>query len=105
MSDAFENLGKTANDYPDCRQSQRVVLKAQGSLVLTRDYEHQLRFPCLIINSSQGGFRLRVNFRLRCGQVVEVVSAEDPLTSVECRVIWVGKAGSQEQGEAGLQII
>jgi PilZ domain len=104
MSDAFDIFNKTSDGRPEGRRSKRIALKTRGSLVVTKDYENPRRFPCLIVDTSQWGFRVRVGGRLRRGQVVEVVSDDDPLTSVGCRVIWVGKTGSKEQGEAGLQI-
>lgn len=64
----------------------------------------QRMLPCLIVDKSREGFRLRGNFRLRRGQVVELV-VEDPVDSVKCEVIWIGKPGSQQQGEAGLQTV
>jgi len=57
--------------------------------------------PCLIVDRSQEGFRLRCDFRLRRGQLVELV-VDDPVNSVRCEVIWIGSAGSQQAGEAGL---
>ena len=104
MSDAFDIFSKTPEAHPEGRQSNRIALKTRGSLIVTNDYENPRRLPCLIVDASQGGFRVRVGARLRRGHVVEVVSDDDPLTSVGCRVIWVGKTGTKEQGEAGLQI-
>src|SRR5260370_27261732 len=49
-------------------------------------------FPCLIVDRSQEGFRLKGNFRLRRGQLVELV-LDDPVDSLRCEVIWTGKAG------------
>jgi hypothetical protein len=60
--------------------------------------------PCLIVDSSKQGFRLRGEFRLRRGQLVEVI-VDDPVDSVPCEVIWIGKAGSKQEGEAGLQTV
>ncbi len=105
MCDASDSFNKAPDDLHEDRQSKRVPTKVPGSLVVAPDYENLRRIPCLIIDVSPSGFRLRASGRLRRGQVVEVLSDSDPFTSLECRVIWVGKAGSKEQGEAGLQII
>jgi len=59
-------------------------------------------YPCLIVDRSKEGFRLRGSFKLRPGQVVELV-VDDPVDSIRCEVIWVGRAGSRQEGEAGLQ--
>jgi hypothetical protein len=61
-------------------------------------------FPCLIVDKSREGFRLRGNFSLRRGQIVELI-ADDPEDSVRCEVIWVGKAASEQGGQAGVQIV
>jgi hypothetical protein len=62
-------------------------------------------FPCLIVDVSQEGFRLRGDFRLRRGQLVELIIEDGPLASVRCEVAWVGKAGPGHKGEAGLQTV
>ncbi|PYT69353.1 MAG: hypothetical protein DMG39_18840 [Acidobacteria bacterium] len=53
------------------------------------------RFPCIVIDRSKGGLRLRGSFHLRRGQAVEV-TFDDDLLRVRCQVIWV------REGEAGL---
>lgn len=59
--------------------------------------------PCLVVDRSHEGFRLRGDFKLRRGQLVELL-VDNPEDSVRCEVIWIGKAGSQQAGEAGLQV-
>ena len=54
---------------------------------------------------SQDGFRLHVSSRLRRGQIVEVILDEDPGNAVRCRVIWIGKQGSKQEGEVGLETV
>ena len=44
------------------------------------------------------------NFRLRRGQLVELV-LDEPVDSVRCEVVWTGKAESEQVGEVGLQIV
>jgi len=87
------------------RQFDRLPSKKHGSLVITPDYERAQRLPCLIIDTSPAGFKVRVSVRLRRGQFVEVISNDDPFTAVQCRVMWVGKTGSKEQGEVGLKLL
>jgi len=43
--------------------------------------------------------------RLKRGQVVEIIPDEDPLNSSKCQVIWIGKPGSKEEGQVGLQLL
>lgn len=88
----------------DQRQFDRLPSKKRGSLVITPEYEHAQRFPCLIIDASPVGFKLRVGVRLRRGQLVEVIANDDPFTAVPCTVIWVGDPGSKQQGVVGLRV-
>jgi len=63
------------------------------------------RFPCLVLDFSREGFRLRENCRVKRGQVVEVIFDDDPLRPVRCSVVWVGEANSKQTGEAGLEMV
>lgn len=89
---------------PQRRRSERVVLKRRGSLVINRDRMPK-RLPCLVLDSSKEGFRLRGSFELRRGQVVELILDEETPSPERCSVVWVGKAGSKQEGEAGLEIV
>jgi hypothetical protein len=40
---------------------------------------------------------------MRRGQTVEIILDQDPLRSVRCRVLWVGKPRSKQEGEVGLE--
>jgi hypothetical protein len=63
------------------------------------------RLPCLVLDFSKHGYRLRGSFQLKRGQVVELVLDERPSSSEHCSVVWVGQAGSALQGEAGLKCV
>ena|SRR5579864_6739018 len=89
---------------PEGRRSKRIISKARASLVVNLD-RNQKRLPCLVLDSSQEGFRLRGSFHLRRGQVVEIVLDQEPLNGTRCSVVWIGKAGSRHEGEAGLETI
>jgi hypothetical protein len=78
--------------------------KKPASLVINLE-RNQTRIPCLVVDATKGGFRVRANFRLRRGQVVELILDEDPLSAVRCGVIWIGRAGSKQEGEAGLETV
>jgi PilZ domain len=86
------------------RRSKRVMLKRRASLVVNLDRDER-RLPCLVLDSSKEGYRLRGSFHLRRGQFVEIVFDPEPFRSVRCRVVWVGKAGSKQEGEVGLEIV
>ena len=87
---------------PEGQRLKRTAVKKRASLVAKHGRQLE-RIPCLILDSSPGGFRLRGTARLRRGQVVEVILDEDPSNVVHCSVIWVGKPGSKNEGEVGLQ--
>lgn len=85
------------------RRSKRVAAKRRASVVLNLG-SHPHRVPCLILDSSPEGFRLRGAFRLKHGQVVEVIP-EERLHAIRCSVVWIGKRGSKQEGEVGLQAL
>ena len=89
---------------PKGRRSKRVMLKKRASLVMNLDRKPK-RLPCLVLDSSKEGFRLRGSFDLRRGHVVELILDEDPLRPERCSVIWVGKSGTKQEGEVGLETI
>jgi hypothetical protein len=86
------------------RRSMRVMSKRRASLVINLE-GNQKRLPCLVLDSSKEGFRLRGSFHLRRGQVVELILSEDPPSFVRCNVVWVGKTGSKSDGEVGLETV
>jgi len=90
--------------FPEGRHSKRVMSKERASLVINLDRNPQ-RLPCLVLDSSKEGFRLRGSFHLRRGQVVELILDEDPTSPERCSVVWVGKPGSKQEGEVGLEIV
>jgi len=58
------------------RRSKRVVSKRRASLVVNLDRKPK-RLPCLVLDSSIEGFRLRGSFELKSGQVVEIILDEE----------------------------
>jgi hypothetical protein len=93
------------NPAPEHRRSKRVITRNRASVIVNLTGQAERR-PCLIVDRSPDGFRMRgVSSKLKRGQVVEVILDEDPSNSVRCRVIWVGKLGSKQEGEAGLQTV
>lgn len=85
------------------RRGNRTAIRKRASLIVSLKGRSE-RLPCIVVDSSQGGLRLRGSFRLKMGQVVEVLS-DDGFLTAQCRVIWTGKPGSRQEGEAGLEII
>src|SRR2546422_7609502 len=70
---------------PQGRRSTRVTSKKRASLVINLD-RNPKRFPCLVLDSSKEGFRLRGSFELRRGQVVELILDENMPSPERCRV-------------------
>src|SRR6266853_1837226 len=70
---------------PEGRRSKRILAKTRASLVVNLD-RNQKRLPCLVLDSSKEGFRLRSNFHLRRGQVVEIVLDEAPQPPLSTRL-------------------
>ncbi|HYL83872.1 MAG TPA: PilZ domain-containing protein [Candidatus Angelobacter sp.] len=85
------------------RRSKRTPLKKRASLIVKRG-QHAQRVPCLLLDNSQDGFKIGGASRLKRGQYVELILDEHTSNTVPCRVTWVGKPGSKQGGEAGLQI-
>lgn len=89
---------------PQGRRSIRVASKRRASLVVNLDRTPK-RLSCLVVDHSREGFRLRGSFALRRGQMVELILDEDMPSPERCRVVWVGKAGSKQEGEVGLETV
>ena len=89
---------------PNTRRSKRVLSKRRASLVINLDRKPR-RLPCLVLDSSKEGFRLRGSFDLRCGQLVELILDEETPSPERCSVVWVGRAGSKHEGEVGLETV
>ncbi len=87
----------------EARSSKRVATRKGASVVVNLGSLPQ-RVPCLIVDRSPEGFRLRGSFRLKRGQIVEVIPS-DELGSIRCSVVWVGKPGSKQEGEVGLHAL
>ena len=88
---------------PERRGLKRTPLKKRASLIVKRGH-HVQRIPCLILDNSQEGFKIGGTSLLKRGQFVELILEEDSSSTVPCKVLWVGKPGSKQGGEAGLQI-
>jgi len=94
----------TPSSVPEGRRSKRIAAKKRASLVINLD-RNQKRIPCLVVDASQRGFRLHGDFRLRRGQVVELVLEDDPFSAVRCNVVWIGRPGTKQEGEAGVETV
>jgi hypothetical protein len=86
------------------RRSQRVIAKKRASLVINLA-SNLKRLPCLVVDSSKEGFRLRANLRVRRGEMVEVIIEDHEQVCERCNVVWVGKPETKQDGEVGVEII
>jgi hypothetical protein len=82
---------------------KRTALKKRASLIVKHGRQAQ-RIPCLILDDSQNGFKIVGASSLKQGQFVDLILDEHTSDTLRCRVMWVGKPGSKQGGEAGLQI-
>ncbi len=89
---------------PSRRRLKRSPTKIPATLVVDPEGERE-KHPCRMVDISQAGLRLEANVGLKLGQVVEVVPSEGARHAVRCCVVWVGKPGSHQEGESGLQIL
>jgi len=94
----------SGSSVPQGRRSKRVMSKRRASIVINLDRKPK-RLPCLVLDSSKEGFRLRGSFDLRRGQMVELILDEEMPSPERCSVVWVGKPGSKQENEIGLQTV
>jgi hypothetical protein len=88
----------------EARRSKRIAMRKGASVVVNLSAQPR-RVPCLIVDRSPEGFRLRGGFRLKRGQLVEVIPGDDELNAIRCSVVWIGKPGSKQEGEVGLKAV
>jgi hypothetical protein len=85
----------------DRRRSQRVTAKLRATLS-ARGRFLWARHKALIVNYSILGLRVQAEADLNSGQVVRIASETNPAQPAVCQVVWVGRVGSPQEGEAGL---
>ena len=81
------------------RHLKRVQTKQRASLIVNLG-GHQQRIPCLLLDSTEQGFRVRSDAKVKRGQVLEIILGGD---AVRCGVVWVGKAG--HEGQFGVETL
>jgi hypothetical protein len=88
----------------DRRRSQRVTANLRARLSL-RGRLFGAKHKAFIIDYSMLGLRVRAETGLTLGQLVRITSETNPGHPVVCQVVWVAKAGSPQEGEAGLAML
>ena len=87
---------------PERRHWKRTVEKKRADLMVKNGRQVQ-RIPCLILDQSLNGFKIAGALTLKRGQQVELILDEYSST-IECKVMWVGKPGSKKADEVGLRL-
>jgi hypothetical protein len=100
VSKQVENVVPT-HDSSERRRSTRTAVKKRASLIVEHGRQAQ-RMPCLILDSSEHGFKIGGAPRLKRGERVELILGEHASGTLPCRVMWVGRE-SRPGGEAGLR--
>ena len=93
-----------ATSQHDRRGSRRVAAKLRATLS-ARGRRFWTRHKAFIVDYSMLGLRVRAEASFTLGQVVRIVSETNPAQRVVCRVVWVGRAGSSQEREAGLTFL
>jgi hypothetical protein len=88
----------------DRRRSRRVTARLRAKLS-ARGRLFWARRKAFIVEYSMLGLRVRSEAGLTSGQVVRVASETNPAQPTVCRVVWVGRVGSRNEGEAGLAFL
>ena len=89
-----------ATSQHDRRGSRRVAAKLRASLS-ARGRLFWTRHKAFIVDYSMLGLRVRAEASFTSGQVVRIVSETNPTQPAVCWVVWVGRAGSGGESEAG----
>jgi hypothetical protein len=106
MSGTAYMVGRKAlpiRNVSERRQLTRKTAKQRASLIIDHGRQAE-RIPCVILDSSQDGFKIGGASCLKRGEPVELIPDEHASNTVPCRVRWVGRPGSQHGGEAGLRV-
>jgi len=89
------------DDTPsDKRRSERKQVQIAVTLVIEGDEAKHL---ATTVDLSLHGLRLQSDAALAPGQLVGLLLATDPDCFINARVVWVGKADSEQAGEAGFE--
>lgn len=86
------------------RRSDRIPVSIPMTLIV-ETAGRKVGHPSYMVDVSERGIKLKANVAVAVGQVVEVIPAEGPRHIVRSRVVWVGKAGSEQEGRMGLEFL
>jgi hypothetical protein len=86
------------------RRFERFYMNTPATLVI-ESQAGKSQHAAAILDYSHFGLRIRPNVALHPGQDVQVFSGKHPWLDEHCRVIWTGRRGSKQEGEAGLEFV
>ena len=91
-------------DVPNAveRRSQRKSAEIVVTLVIEGEEADHLANA---IDMSQHGLRVQTDVALATGQRVGLLLSDTPSYVIGARVVWLGKADSEQAGEAGLEFL
>jgi len=84
------------------RRSERKAAEIVVTVVISGDETDHLANA---VDLSQHGLRLETDTPLAPGQRVGLLLSDDPSHLIRARVVWVGKADSDQAGEAGMEFL
>jgi D-lyxose ketol-isomerase len=86
------------------RRSERKPVARTFVLYVDSDRD-QIANSAFAVDLSALGVRIRSTIKLLPGQLVTIVPREGSEQAIRSRVIWVGEAGSNRVGEAGIAFL
>jgi hypothetical protein len=90
--------------YPAARRSERIHVSIPVTIIVEFEGK-KVGHPSYLIDVSERGVKVKANVPVTLGQIVEVIPTGGPRYSVRSRVVWVGKAGSEQEGRLGLEFL
>jgi hypothetical protein len=92
------------NSETKTRRCQR--RRVRLALMLISDPEgEKVESPAISFDFSQYSLGVETGASLVPGQLVDIVPNEGPEFAVRGHIVWVGEAGSDQQGKAGLEFL
>lgn len=86
------------------RRYDRIPVSIPVTLIVDSDGK-KVGHPSYMVDVSERGIKLKANVAVTVGQLVDVVPTDGPRYAVRSRVVWVGKAGSDQEGRLGLEFL
>ena len=92
------------NVSPPPRRYDRIPVSIPVILIVESGGK-KVGHPSYMVDVSERGIKLKANVPVTVGQVVEIIPSKGPQYAVRSRVVWVGKAGSEQEGRMGLEFL